>query len=259
MEARPVADEAMTVETAQAYQALCAFCSWALLADVGEEDVARLTAIARCSWSLRFRRWRLGLPKSWPVGWPRPTGKGARLRSRARRAWTEATCSTWSGRAVPLPTSRCTAPTTPPCTVRRRSRCARRTPPTAWHLGAAPTSLTTIWAWSCRSWPTCWAWPPRGRASLVAADAACDPAVSCDLAPDAACDSAALADAAAFLSNHVLVFSGIYLKNLRTRARRSTAPWPRSRRRRWRRWRPPWAPVPQKPWTRRGSRFPHSL
>ena len=42
MEARPVADEAMTVETAQAYQALCAFCSWALLADVGEEDVARL-------------------------------------------------------------------------------------------------------------------------------------------------------------------------------------------------------------------------
>lgn len=42
MEAQPVADEAMTVETAQAYQALCAFCSWALLADVGEEDVARL-------------------------------------------------------------------------------------------------------------------------------------------------------------------------------------------------------------------------
>ena len=94
--------------------------------------------------------------------------------------------------------------------------------PTAWHSGAAanePDDHVGL------EFVVCWRYllgrgrRGGGRVSCARRPRLRLPAASCDLASDAACDPAALADAAAFLSNHVLVFSGSYLKNLRMRAR----------------------------------------
>ncbi len=220
MEAQPVADEAMTVETAQAYQALCAFCSWALLADVGEEDVARLAGDRSLFLEPPFSQVAPRAAEEL-AGWlAQADGEGG-ASALAREAHLDRSYLFYmvgQSRTSPYESVYRTDDATlyGPTTFQVREAYAahglafgRSANEPDDHLGLELSFLAYLLGLAAEG----------AGESPARADAACDPAASCDLAPDAACDSAALADAAAFLSNHVLVFSGIYLKNLRTRAR----------------------------------------
>lgn len=206
MEAQPVADEAMTVETAQAYQALCAFCSWALLADVGEEDVARLAGDRSLFLEPPFSQVAPRAAEEL-AGWlAQADGEGG-VSSLAREAHLDRSYLFYmvgQSRASPYESVYRTDDATlyGPTTFQVREAYAahglafgRSANEPDDHLGLELSFLAYL-------------------LGLAAEGAGESPARA-----DAACDSAALADAAAFLSNHVLVFSGIYLKNLRTRAR----------------------------------------
>ncbi len=230
MEAQPVADEAMTVETAQAYQALCAFCSWALLADVGEEDVARLAGDRSLFLEPPFSQVAPRAAEEL-AGWlAQADGEGG-VSSLAREAHLDRSYLFYmvgQSRTSPYESVYRTDDATlyGPTTFQVREAYAahglafgRSANEPDDHLGLELSFLAFLLGLAAEG-----EGGPAAGAGASAGDPACpaapgDPAASCGLAPDPACDPAALADAAAFLSNHVLVFSGIYLKNLRTRAR----------------------------------------
>ncbi len=216
----------LTAGEARAYQALCAFCSWALLNDVGEEDAARLARDRGLFLEPPFSQVAAEDSRNLAAWLSGADGQGG-AHALAREAHLDRSYLFYmvgQSRTSPYESVYRTDDATlfGPTTFEVRDLYAahglayeRNSREPDDHLGLELAFLAHLLGEAADGAE---AGEPEGAAAVPAAGDADGAARAGAPAPGRAV-AAPLAQAGAFLSAHVLVFAPVYLANVRTRAR----------------------------------------